>query len=157
MNLVAQYLSPEDILLDVDASSARGVFEDVARLFAIRHGLSQEAVVEGLCVRERLGSTGLGQGFAIPHARIKGLNTAVAAVVRIRLPIPFDAPDGKPVSCMLALLVPESATEEHLQILASVSQMFADKSFRDKLRTSADASEVIRLFVDWPQSATVRQ
>jgi PTS system nitrogen regulatory IIA component len=99
-----------------------------------------------------MGSTGLGHGVAIPHARIKGLRTAVAAIVRTRLPIPFDAPDGKPVSDMVVLLVPEKATEEHLQILASVAQMFADRQFREKLRTCVDASSVRRLFADWPQS-----
>jgi nitrogen PTS system EIIA component len=152
MNLIAQLLSPEDILLDVDASSKRRVFEEVGRLFERRHGLAQAQVVDSLSAREKLGSTGLGHGVAIPHARIKGLPKAVAAIVRTRLPIPFDAPDGKPVSDMVVLLVPEQATEEHLQILASVSQMFADRQFRQRLRMCVDAAGVSRLFAEWPQS-----
>jgi PTS system nitrogen regulatory IIA component len=152
MNLMAQLLSPEDILLDVDASSKTRVFEEVGRLLERRHGLSHTQVVDSLCAREKMGSTGLGHGVAIPHARVKGLRKAVAAIVRTRLPIPFDAPDGKPVSDMMVLLVPEKATDEHLEILASVSQMFAARQFREKLRTCVDASSVSRLLADWPQS-----
>jgi len=152
MNPIAQLLSPEDVLLDVDAPSKTRVFEEVGRLLERRHGLSQMQVVDSLCAREKLGSTGLGHGVAIPHARIKGLRKAVAAIVRTRLPIPFDAPDGKPVSHMVVLLVPEQATEEHLQILAWVAQVFADRQFREKLRMCVDVSSVSRLFADWPQS-----
>lgn len=152
MNPIAQLLSPEDILLDVDASSKKRVFEEVGRLFERRHGLAQAQVVDSLSAREKLGSTGLGHGVAIPHARIKGLPKAVAAIVRTRLPIPFDAPDGKPVSDMVVLLVPEQATEEHLQILAWIAQVFADRQFRQRLRMCVDAASVSRLFADWPQS-----
>ncbi len=91
-------------------------------------GLPQAQVVESLNAREKLGSTGLGQGVALPHARIKNLPQAVAAFVRPKLPIPFDAPDAKPVWAMLVLLVPEHATEEHLQILAELAQMFGDSA-----------------------------
>jgi PTS system nitrogen regulatory IIA component len=152
MNPIAQLLSPEDILLDVDAPSKTRVFEEIGRLLERRHGLSQMQVVDSLCAREKLGSTGLGHGVAIPHARIKGLNKAVAAIMRTRLPIPFDAPDGKPVSDMVVLLVPAQATEEHLKILAWVAQVFADRQFREKLRMCVDVSSVSRLFADWPQS-----
>jgi nitrogen PTS system EIIA component len=152
MNLIAQLLSPEDILLDVDATGKTRVFEEVARLLERRHGLSRTQVVDSLCAREKLGSTGVGHGVAIPHARIKGLRKVAAAIVRTRLPIPFDAPDGKPVSDMVVLLVPEQATEEHLQILAWVAQMFADRQFREQLRMCVDAASVRRLFADSPQS-----
>jgi PTS system nitrogen regulatory IIA component len=152
MNPIAQMLSPEDILLDVDASSKKRVFEEVGRLFERRHGLAQGQVVDSLSAREKLGSTGLGHGVAIPHARVKGLPKAMAAIVRTRLPIPFDAPDGKPVSDMVVLLVPEQATEEHLQILAWIAQAFADRQFRQRLRMCVDAAGVSRLFADWPQS-----
>jgi len=152
MNLIAQLLSPEDILLDVDAPSKRRVFEEVGRLFERRHGLAHVQVVDSLSAREKLGSTGLGHGVAIPHARVKGLPKAMAAIVRTRLPIPFDAPDGKPVSDMVVLLVPEQATEEHLQILAWIAQAFSDRQFRQRLRTCVDAASVSRLFADWPQS-----
>ncbi len=152
MNPIAQLLSPEDILLDVDAPSKRRVFEEVGRLFERRHKLLQVMVVDSLCAREKLGSTGVGHGVAIPHARIKGLRKAMAAIVRTRLPIPFDAPDGKPVSDMVVLLVPEQATDEHLQILAWVAQMFTDRQFREQLRMCVDAASARRLFANWPQS-----
>lgn len=152
MNPLSELLSADDILLDVDALSKSRVFEEVGRLFEKRHHLVQAQVVENLGAREKLGSTGLGHGVAIPHARIKGLRRAVAACLRIRLPIPFDAPDGKPVSDMLILLVPEHATDEHLQILAWSAQMFGDRNFREQLRTCVEPGEVHQLFANWPQS-----
>jgi nitrogen PTS system EIIA component len=152
MNTIAQLLSPEDILLDLDVATKKRVFEEVGRLLERRHGLAQTQVVESLSAREKLGSTGLGQGVALPHARIKHLRQAVAAFVRLKLPIPFEAPDGKPVSEMLVLLVPEHATEEHLQLLAEVAQMFCDRSFRGQLRMGVDAGGVCHAFADWTPS-----
>jgi PTS system nitrogen regulatory IIA component len=89
---------------------------------------------------------------AFPHARIKDLHQAVAAFVRTCLPIPFDAPDEKPVSEILVLLVPDQATEQHLRILASAARMFGDRNFREQLRMCADTSSVSQLFADWPTS-----
>jgi nitrogen PTS system EIIA component len=152
MNTIAQLLSPDDILLDLDVSTKKRVFEEVGRLLERRHGLTQTQVVESLSAREKLGSTGLGQGVALPHARVKHLRQAVAVFVRLKLPIPFEAPDGKPVSEMLVLLVPEHATEEHLQLLAEVAQMFCDRRFREQLRTGVDAGGVCHAFADWTPS-----
>ena len=150
VNPVAQLLSSEDILLELDVSTKESVFEEVGRLFERRHGLPRAQVVESVNEREKLGSTGLGQGVALPHARIKNLTQAVAAFVRLKLPIAFDAPDAKPVWAMLILLVPEHATEEHLQILAEFAQMFGDSRFRERLRTCDDAASVHQLMSDWP-------
>jgi PTS system nitrogen regulatory IIA component len=151
MNTIAPLLSPENILLDLDAPSKDRVFEAVGRLFHGRHGLTQTQVFDSLSTREKLGSTGLGQGVAIPHARLKGLRQAVAAFVRTKLPIPFDAPDGKPVSSMVVLFVPEQATEQHLRILAEVAEMFGDRRFREQLRLRVDPAGICQLFADWPQ------
>lgn len=150
--MIGQLLSPEYILLDLDVLTKKRVFEEVGRLLEKRLGLEQEQVVKSLCAREELGSTGLGQGVAIPHARIKGLHQAVAAFVRTHLPIPFDAPDEKPVSEILVLLVPDQATEQHLRILASAARIFGDRSFREQLRMCVDASAVSQLFADWVTS-----
>jgi nitrogen PTS system EIIA component len=147
---VAQLLSSEDILLDLDASTKIRVFEEIGRLFERRHGLPRAQVVARLDAREKLGSTGLGQGVALPHARVKNLTQAVAALVRLKLPIAFDAPDAKPVWAMLILLVPEHATEEHLQILAEFAQMFGDSHFRERLRMCDDAGSVHQLMSNWP-------
>jgi PTS system nitrogen regulatory IIA component len=152
LNVVPDLLTPEDILLDLDVSTKQRVFEEVGRLFDRRHGLAQGLVVERLSARERLGSTGLGHGVALPHARIKHLGQAVAAYVRLKLPIPFDAPDGKPVSDMLILLVPDHATERHLEILAEFARMFGDKNFREQIRNCVDTAGVCRLFATWPGS-----
>jgi len=152
MSAFSSLLSPADVLLDIDAVSKRGVFERVAALFEERHGLASAKVTDGLHARERLGSTALGHGVALPHARIKGLTQPVAAYVRTRLPIAFDAPDGKPVADMIVLLVPEKATDLHLQLLAEVAQMFADPSFRERLRMCTDGIEVHRLVAARPDA-----
>jgi PTS system nitrogen regulatory IIA component len=94
----------------------------------------------------------LGHGVAIPHARIKGLRQAVAVFVRSRSPVPFDAPDGKPVFAMVVLFVPQQATDEHLKILAGVAEMFADRRFREQLKACADPAAVSKLFADWPST-----
>ena len=106
----------------------------------------------GLIEREALGSTGLGRGVAIPHARVKGLQRAVAVFARFGTAIAFDAPDSKPVSDMLVLLVPERANDEHLKVLALVAEMFCDTCFRESLCSLADPSEVHRLFATWRPS-----
>ena len=107
---------------------------------------------DSLFAREKLGSTGLGQGIAIPHGRIKGLDHTLAAFVRPRQPIPFDAPDGKPVGQIFVLLVPEQATEEHLQLLSELAGMFTERSFRDQLAATSDAKGLHRLFATWETS-----
>jgi PTS system nitrogen regulatory IIA component len=115
--------------------------------------ITHNQVFDSLFAREKLGSTGLGQGVAIPHGRIKGLRDAAAAFIRMKEPIPFDAPDGKPVSLICVLLVPEKATDLHLQILSELAQMFSDKSLREGLLTGQDAMEVYQLISDWMPNA----
>jgi PTS system nitrogen regulatory IIA component len=149
MNAIAQLLTPETILLDLDVASKKRVFEQVGLLFENLQGISRAQVFDSLFAREKLGSTGLGQSVAIPHGRIKGLKSAVAAFVRVKAPIPFDAPDGKPVSQIVVLLVPEQATEEHLQLLSELAQLFSDKQFRERLSTLTEPGEVRQLFAEW--------
>jgi nitrogen PTS system EIIA component len=103
-------------MLDLDVSGRMRAFEEIGRLLQTRHYLKATQVVERLSLREQLGSTGLGQGVALPHARIKGLPRAVATFLRPKSLISFDAPDGKPVSEILVLLVPERVTEQHLAL-----------------------------------------
>ena len=92
--------------------------------------------------REKLGSTGLGRGIAIPHGRIKGLKKACGAFIRLATPIPFDAPDGEPVSLLFVLLVPEQATEQHLQILSELAERFSERPCREALTAARDAEAV---------------
>ena len=103
--------------------------------------------------REQLGSTSVGHGVAIPHARMSQCVAAVAVFVRTKSAIPFDAPDGKPVSVFLGLIVPNKANERHLQLLATAAGMLSDRSFRDKLKTCTDPSAVRELLAAWPDTA----
>jgi PTS system nitrogen regulatory IIA component len=96
----------------------------------------------------------LGQGIAIPHGRLKGLKSAVGCFIRLAQPVPFDAPDGKPVNLMFVLLVPEAATEHHLQLLSELAQMFSDREFRDQVATATDPAAVHQIFSSWDPDAT---
>jgi PTS system nitrogen regulatory IIA component len=149
MSLVAKLLPPSNILLDLQVSSKKRLFEQVGLLFENHHGISRVAVFDSLFARERLGSTGLGQGIAIPHGRIKGLKEALGAFVRLAQPVPFDAPDGKAVTLAFALLVPEQATEKHLEILSELAQMFSDRTLREALAAAPDASALHQLIAAW--------
>ena len=149
MNQIAELLSPASILLDLDVASKARLFETVGATFAAQGGLDANSISASLAAREKLGSTGLGQGIAIPHGRIKGLKQARGAFVRLRQPVPFDAPDGKPVSQVFVLLVPEQATDLHLQLLSELAQMFSERSFRDKLAGAASATDLLALFAAW--------
>jgi PTS system nitrogen regulatory IIA component len=149
MNLIAKLLPPSNILLDLDVTSKKRMFEQAGLLFENNQGLARSLVFDSLFSRERLGSTGLGQGVAIPHGRIKGLKEAVGAFVRLAQPVPFDAPDGKPVNLVFLLLVPEQATEQHLRILSDLAQMLSDQELRDKLATESDASKIHQIITIW--------
>ena len=107
MNRIAQLLPQSNVAVGVDAANKRDLFASVAGLFEASGGVARGTVVDALSAREKLGSTGLGQGIAIPHGRIKGLKDARGAFLRLAQPIPFDAPDGRPVNQVFVLLVPE--------------------------------------------------
>lgn len=149
MNQIAQLLPEANIALNLEATSKKRLFEQIGALFEAHSQIARSVVFDSLFARERLGSTGLGQGIAIPHGRIKGLKQAMGAFVRPQQPIPFDAPDGKPVEQVFVLLVPEHATEEHLELLSELAQMFGERSFREQVATAADAAEVHQVFADW--------
>jgi PTS system nitrogen regulatory IIA component len=149
MNQIADLLPPANIALDVQAPNKTRLFEETGALFERDTGIGRGTIVAGLAAREKLGSTGLGQGIAIPHGRLKGLAEARGAFVRLAAPIPFDAPDGKPVSQVFVLLVPEHATDRHLQLLSELAQMFSERSFRDRLAQARDPAEVHALIRDW--------
>ncbi len=153
MNLIAKLLPPTNVILDLDVSSKKRVFEQVGLLFENNHQIARSQVFDSLFAREKLGSTGLGQGIAIPHGRIKGLKEAVGALVRMKQPVPFDAPDGQSVNLIFVLLVPDRATDMHLQILSELAQMFSDKPFRERLLCGASATELHQLIAEWQPHA----
>ncbi|MBP0592586.1 PTS sugar transporter subunit IIA [Paraburkholderia sp. LEh10] len=139
-------LSVDNVLLDVSATDRAALFAQLGALCEARCGIPAADVVAGLNTREALGSTGLGQGVAVPHSQIAGLRTAVVMYVRPAVPIDFDAPDAKPVSDVIALFVPEGAHTMHLNLLADVAQRFCDQHFRERLHACGSASEACRLF-----------
>jgi len=153
MSLVAKLLPPANVLLDLPVSSKKRLFEQVGLLFENNHGIARSLVFDSLFTRERLGSTGLGQGVAIPHGRIKSLKDALGAFVRLGQPVPFDAPDGKPVILLFVLLVPEQATEKHLQILSELAQMFSDRALREAMTAAPDAGALHQLIAAWQPDA----
>lgn len=149
MNLISKILHPDNVLLDTESSSKKRVFERVGLLFENNQQIARSVVFDSLFAREKLGSTGLGEGVAIPHGRIAKLRDATAAFVKTSHPIPFDAPDGAPVELIFVLLVPERATDLHLQILGELAQMFSDPEFRRQLNACHDAASIHALFVNW--------
>jgi PTS system nitrogen regulatory IIA component len=153
MSLVAKLLQASHVQLDVQVSSKKRLFEQAGLLFENQDGIAKSVVFDSLFARERLGSTGLGQGVAIPHGRIKGLKDALGALFRLGQPIPFDAPDGNPVTLVFVLLVPEKATEKHLQILSELAQMFCDKPLREAMSRASDAAALHGLIADWQPDA----
>jgi PTS system nitrogen regulatory IIA component len=149
MQGLAQVLAPQAILLDAEISNATGLFESVAHLWQEHVGVAAVEVVARLSARERLGTTGLGKGVAIPHARLAGLDRPLAAFVRTRLPIDFDAPDGEPVALFFVLLAPQRDATKHLEILADVAERFSNAQFRERIAMLPIAEEVRQLFVHW--------
>jgi PTS system nitrogen regulatory IIA component len=153
MSLLSKLLPVANVILGLDVTSKKRVFEHVGLLFENALGIGRSQVFDALLARERLGSTGLGHGIAIPHGRIKGLREAAGAFVRTSAPIPFEAPDGNPVQLVFVLLVPEKATDLHLQILSELAQMFSDKEMRAQLAALPDARDVQRLISGWEPHA----
>ena len=154
MNLIAKLLPPANVVVGLEASSKKRAFEQAGLLFENNHGIGRSTVFDSLFAREKLGSTGLGQGIAIPHGRIKGLKDALGAFIRLAEPVPFDAPDGRPVSMLFVLLVPEQANEHHLQLLSELAQMFSDRAFREQLMSAPDSLAVHGLFAGWGSDAS---
>ncbi|MDR0673944.1 MAG: PTS sugar transporter subunit IIA [Zoogloeaceae bacterium] len=146
MNPITSRLPEDRILLDVDASSRKRIFEEAGQCLEASCGIDHTLVFDNLLAREKLGSTGLGQGVAIPHGRVKGLKETLCAFIRPRSPIDFDAPDARLVQLVFVLLAPEEATEESLQILAALASCFAERDFREKLLAAPDAASARAVF-----------
>ena len=149
MNLISRILPAANILIDLPISSKKRAFEQAGLLFENNQSVAHSKVFDSLFARERLGSTGLGQGVAIPHGRIRGLKESIGAFIRVAEPILFDAPDGQPVSLMIFLLVPEQASQQHLDILSELTQMLSDKPFREGLLVAPDAQAVHGALTSW--------
>lgn len=148
MSLIGEILPLSHIVLDMDVSSKKRLFEQAGVLLENEAALPRADVFDCLFAREKLGTTGLGQGVAIPHGRHACVKKAVGAFIRTKEPIAFDAPDGKPVSLVFILLVPENATSEHLEVLSKLAGKFSQKAVREALAAATDAEAVHQLLTE---------
>jgi PTS system nitrogen regulatory IIA component len=152
MTYFRKILPRENVVLDLDVSSKKRAFEQAGLIFENNCGIARSMVSENLFARERLGSTGLGHGVAVPHGRIKGLKAPIAAFIRLTEPIPFESPDGQPVKLLVFLLIPDYVTQQHLEILSEVAEMFSDDAFRTGLITDSNPATVHARITGWQPS-----
>jgi PTS system nitrogen regulatory IIA component len=149
MNHIAPLLSLSRVQLDVDMASKEQLFEHASQLLSAESGITHKLILDSLIAREKLGSTGLGLGIAIPHGRIKGLKSAQGILTRLREPIAFDAPDKLPVGLFFMLFVPAQATDLHLQILSELAQLFSNKTMRQHLHQCPDSVSALTTISNW--------
>jgi PTS system nitrogen regulatory IIA component len=146
---LSDVLTPDRIHLDCTVSSKKTLLERMAAILATQSESADEReIFESLCQRERLGSTGLGDGVAIPHGRNTQQKEIIGAIIRLKKPIDFDAPDHQPVDLFFALAIPNDCSDAHLKLLATIAEFFKDGDCRDILRETVDAERVIELMSD---------
>ena len=144
-----QILAPERVRSNVPAASRKRTLEVLGEILASADPeLSAQAIFDRLVARERLGSTGLGEGCALPHARVPGLDRTVAAFLRLRRGMDFDSPDHEPVDLVFGLLVPEESTDEHLEILAAIARVFSDERVRSSIRSADEPTRIREVLVN---------
>jgi Phosphotransferase system mannitol/fructose-specific IIA domain (Ntr-type) len=150
MNLLSRILPVQNVMLDLPVTSKKRAFEQAGLLFENHHGIARTTVFHSLIARERLGSTALGHHIAVPHGRIKGLKDPCAAFIRLADPVRFDASDGRMANLLFFLLVPETATQLHLDLLAEIARLMSDPALRQSLTIETDASVIHRLLTSDP-------
>ena len=150
MTRLADILTPERTIQGVAIQSKKRALEFISQIVSDESThLKALDIFESLVGRERLGSTGIGYGIAIPHCRIKGLTQVNSTLLLLPEGIDFDAIDSQPVDIIMALLVPEEATDEHLQLLATLADMFSAETFRQQLRASINSNELYQAFISY--------
>lgn len=142
---ITSLLATDRIFTDADISSKKRLLEFIAEKAADGLSLPQNIIFNKLLERERLGSTGLGRGFAVPHARLDNLDETHACFVKLDTPINYDAMDHEPVDLIFVLLIPDACTEEHLQILANLARIFSQPEVPEQIRHCHSADEIISL------------
>ncbi len=150
---IADLITEHCVGCDIDVSSKKRGLEVLSEMMAAGNDtLSATAIFNKLISREKLGSTGLGRGVALPHARMEGSEHAQAAFVKLQQGVDFDAFDHQPVDLLFALVVPEHFTDEHLQILARLAEMFSDTALCQQLRSAGSGTEMIALITAWEEA-----
>lgn len=145
MNLLSRILPPQNIVLDLAVTSKKRAFEQAGLLFENNYGIARTIVFHSLISRERLGSTALGHHIAVPHGRIKGLKEPCAAFIRLADPVRFDSSNGQMANLLFFLLVPETATQLHLDLLAEIARLVSNPALRQALTTETDEAVIHRL------------
>ena len=141
MSSLEGLLEPGRVLCNVEARSKKHILEILSELLAsAENDLTAGEIFDSLVSRERLGSTALGNGVALPHGRVPGIDASIAAFLRLSQGVEFDAPDGVPVTLVLGLLVPEEASEQHLEELSAIAKLLSRPAMREALAQAASSS-----------------
>jgi nitrogen PTS system EIIA component len=151
---LGDFISPDSVLPSLRAKTKKQLLQELSLRAARRTGLSERVIFDVLLQRERLGSTGLGQGIAIPHGKVPGLKGIVGIFAGLAEPIDFDAVDGEPVDIVFLLLAPEGAGADHLKALARISRLLREGSAVEKLRASRDAAALYAVLTEGETSSS---
>jgi len=147
---LAELLTPSRVACGLSVASKKRALEDLSQLIAAENpNLQQNEIFDSLIARERLGSTGLGKGVAIPHGRLKSSNETILAFIKLDNGIDYDAPDGERVDLLCALVVPAESTDEHLEILAKLTEIFRSDELRKKIRNINNPQKVHEILTTW--------
>jgi PTS system nitrogen regulatory IIA component len=151
---IGEIISPDRVQVQRDIHSKKRALEEISRLLAAgAPALSAEDILASLTAREKLGSTGLGGGVAIPHGRMRGIENSVGAFLRVGDGVDYEASDGQKVDLVFGLLVPQNCNEEHLKILAHLAEMFLDEDFCAKARAGNDPKLLHSLLIGYSPAA----
>lgn len=151
--MMRDYLSPQAVVARLEGTNKKDVLQAVSQQAATVMGRDAHAIFDVLWERERLGTTGVGVGIAIPHGRIEGLERVTGFFARLAEPIAFESIDDRPVDLVFLLLAPESAGADHLHALATVSRLLRDKALCEQLRKAKDEAAIYRLLTEAPTAA----
>jgi len=142
---ISPLLSPQRIFLDTEISSKKKLLQLIANIVADQTQLAESLIYSNLLNRERLGSTGLGHGFAVPHARLENLDKTIGCLFRLKEPVNFEAPDNQPVDLVFTIIIPQEATEEHLMILSSLARIFSQTDVCEAIRGATSKDEIAQI------------
>ncbi|MBQ0757673.1 MAG: PTS IIA-like nitrogen regulatory protein PtsN [Amphritea sp.] len=150
--LISELLAPSGVLCALEGGSKKRILEIASEHIAELHPeLDAETIFTGLINRERLGSTGIGDGIAIPHSRLDECEQATALLIQLKEPIDFDSVDSKPVDLLFVLLVPSEACDQHLQTLGNLAELFSQPEFRNRLRSASSCESLYTAVTEFKQ------